>query len=300
MVRYRTAVGAVNQATWAATFRQLHTLRPLILPNAWDAASAKVIEAVGAPAIATTSAGVSWSLGRADGQNVGRREMIDVIRNIVQTVNVPVTADVEGGYGDGSSEDVAETVRAMVSIGVAGVNIEDSPGHNGQVLLTPEEQAKRIRIARATAAAVGGDLVINARIDVYLFEVGEPETRFDAVVARAKLYRRSGADCVFVPGVIDAVTIARLVRAVECPLNIMAMPGAPNAVMLGQMGVARVSVGPGIAQVALATARRAARELLEHGTYGSLETGLPFAGLNAMFAQRPREEASFEPEYAKC
>jgi len=278
----------MTQSERAVCFRQLHARRPLILPNAWDAASARVIEAAGAPAIATTSAGVSWSLGRTDGQHLGRQEMVDAIRNIVRTVNVPVTADIESGYGTGSSKDVAETVGKMISIGVAGVNIEDSPGHNGQALLKPDEQAERIRAARQTAVSAGTDLIINARIDVYLFQVGEPATRFDAVVERADLYRRSGADCVFVPGVIDADTISRLVKAIDCPLNIMAMPGAPSATQLGEMGVARVSVGPWITQVALAAAQRAARELLEQGTYGSREMGLPFAELNAMFARSHR------------
>src|SRR6266550_1834539 len=267
----------MNQFELAAQFRQLHERRPLILANAWDAASARVIEAAGAPAIATTSAGVSWSYGRSDGQRLGREEMLQVIRNIVAAVHVPVTADIESGYGNGSAEDIAETVRQLVSIGVAGLNIEDSPGHDGHALLSGDQQAERIRVARETAMAVGGDLVINARTDVYLFQVGEPKTRFEAVVERANLYHRSGADCVFVPGVIDADTIAGLVKAISCPLNIMVMPGAPSAAQLGNMGVARVSVGSAIAQVALAAAQRAARELLEQGTYGSLETNLPFA-----------------------
>lgn len=273
----------MNQREQAAKFRQLHSRRPLILPNAWDAASARMIEEAGSLAIATTSAGVSWSFGRSDGQKLSREEMLQVIRNIVATVQVPVTADIESGYGTGAVEDVAETVRQLVSIGVAGLNLEDSPGHDGNALLSGDEQAERIRVARETAAAVGGDLVINARTDVYLFQVGEPEIRFEAVVERAALYHRAGADCIFVPGVIDADTIAGLAEAIACPLNIMAMPGAPSVSQLGKMGVARVSVGPAITQVALAAAQRAAREMLEQGTYGSLETDLPFAKMNAPF-----------------
>lgn len=276
----------MKQTESANKFRQLHTQRPLILPNAWDAASARVIEAAGAPAIATTSAGVSWSLGRPDGQNLGRREMLQVVRQIVQTVSVPVNADIESAYGKGSLEDVAETVRELIAIGVAGINLEDTPGRNGQVLLMAEEQAERIGIARKAAKAAGGDLVINARTDVYLFQVGALETRFDAVVQRAKTYLQAGADCVFVPGITDAETIGRLVNAIDGPLNIMATPGAPSAPELGKIGVARLSVGPGVTQVALAAAQRAARELLEEGTYRAFEAGLPFAELNAMFAQR--------------
>jgi 2-methylisocitrate lyase-like PEP mutase family enzyme len=282
----------MNQPERVAHFRQLHAEKPLILPNAWDAASARVIEAAGAPAIATTSAGVSWSLGRADGQKLRREEMLQVICNIVESVRVPVSADMESGYGDGSGKDVADTVQALISMGVAGINIEDSPGQGGQVLLAPEQQAERIRMARQAATSVGGDLLINARTDLYLFEVGDVKTRFSAAVERARLYRRAGADCVFVPGVIDISTIVELVRAIEGPLNIMAMPGAPSAKQLGEIGVARVSVGPWIAQTALTVVQRAARELVEEGTYKFLEASLPFADLNAMFAQSPRQKAN--------
>lgn len=274
----------MSQSDRAAYFRQLHIKRSLVLPNAWDAASARVIELAGALAIASTSAGVSWSHGRGDGQKLRREEMIQGIRYMVQTVAVPVTADIEGGYGSGSTRDVAETVHALIAIGAVGINLEDSPGHDGEVLLAPEVHAERIRAAREAALAAGGDLLINARTDVYLFQVGAPETRFDAAVERANLYRAAGADCVFVPGVIDADTIAALVRAIDGPLNIMAMPGPPGASQLGQLGVARVSVGPAIAQAALATTRRAARELLEQGTYGTPEDSLPFGEVNGMFA----------------
>lgn len=280
------------QSERIAKFRQMHTRRPLVLPNAWDAASARVIEAAGAEAVATTSAGVSWSFGRADGERLKREEMLQVIGNIVECVSVPVTADIESGYGNGSGKDVAEVVRALISMGVAGINIEDSPGHDGQMLLAPEEHAERIRIARQTATSVGGDLVINARTDVYLFQVGDVKARFSAAVERARLYRSAGADCVFVPGVIDSSTIAGLVKAIEGPLNIMAMPGAPSAKQLGEIGVARVSLGPWIAQAALAAAQRAACELVERGTYTSLEASLPFSELNAMFTQRAEQSES--------
>ena len=281
----------MNQSERARYFRQLHNRRPLILPNAWDAGSARVIEAAGAAAIATTSAGMSWSFGLRDGQKLRREDMIQAVRNIVEAVDIPVTADIEGGYGNGSSADVAETVKALISIGVAGINLEDSPGRDSQALLSPREHAERIRAARETAVAEGGDLVINARTDVYLFAVGKPEARLEAVAERAALYRSYGADCVFVPGVIDFSTIAELVKATEGPLNLMAMPGAPSAKQLGEMGVARVSVGPWIAQAALATAQRAARELVEQGTYTSLETSLAFAELNGMFAPGAKQES---------
>lgn len=282
----------MNQFERARHFRQLHANRPLILPNAWDAASARVIEATGAQAIATTSAGVSWSFGHPDGQKLKREEMLEAIGNIVACVSVPVTADIESGYGNGSIQDVADTVQGLISMGVAGINIEDSPGRDGQALLSPEEHADRIRAARETAVAAGGDLVVNARTDIYLFAVGKPETRLEAVAKRARLYRGAGADCVFVPGVIDISTVAELVKAIEGPLNIMAMPGAPSVKQLGEVGVARVSVGPWIAQVALAATQTAARELVERGTYETFESSLPFVELNAIFAQCSKQGAN--------
>jgi 2-methylisocitrate lyase-like PEP mutase family enzyme len=150
--------------------------------------------------------------------------------------------------------------------------------------MDPAEQAARITAAREAAAAAGGDLVVNARIDVYLFQAGAPETRFDATVARAKAYLAAGAECVFVPGVIDGETIGGLVRAIGGPLNVMAMPGAPGVAQLAALGVARVSVGPAIAAAALGAARRAALELLGTGTYHELERGVPFGEANALFA----------------
>ena len=270
----------MSQSERAAHFRRLHEQRPLVLPNAWDAVSARVIEQAGALAIATTSAAVSWTYGRGDGQKIQREEMIRTIRSIAQAVEVPVSADVEGGY-----DDLAETVRAVVAAGACGVNLEDSPGPNGETLMAPEAHAERIRAAREAARAAGGDLVINARTDVFLFQVGAPETRFDEAVRRSNLYRAAGADCLFVPGVIDAETIAALVRAIDGPVNVMAKPGAPSIPELGKLGVARVSVGPAVALAALATTQRAARELLEHGTYSTLEKSLTFADVEGLFSR---------------
>jgi 2-methylisocitrate lyase-like PEP mutase family enzyme len=273
----------MRQSERAAHFRGLHDRRPLVLPNAWDAASARVIELAGAPAIATTSAGVSWGLGCSDGQKLGRQEMIEVIRRLVGAVSVPVTADVESGYGSGSAYDVGETVRAVIDAGAVGINLEDSPGVDGAVLLTPARQAERIRAGRAAARIANVDLFINARTDVYLMKAGAPEGRFDETVTRARAYRDAGTDCLFVPGIIEQDTIAALVAAIDLPLNIMAGPGAPSIRELGQLGVARVSVGPAITQTALAATRRAALELLECGTYGALADAVPFGEANRMF-----------------
>lgn len=273
-----------NRADLAASFRALHRPRGgpvLVLPNAWDAMSARVIEQAGARAIASTSAGVSWALGRPDGQALSRDEMIDAVRVIVRAVSVPVTADVESGYGTGSPDDVAETVRAVMAAGAVGINLEDAPGPGGEPLLSIPDQAARLRSARA---AGGADLFINARVDVYLKQVGPEPGRFDEAVRRARAYVSAGADGVFVPGVVDASTVGRLAEAIGAPLNVMAGPGAPSVGELAKLGVARVSVGPSITRAAMARIRAAARELLTSGTYEALGDGVPFPEANALFS----------------
>ena len=266
----------------------MHMDRPLVLPNAWDAASARVLEQAGAKAIGTTSGGISWSLGRSDGQNLTREEMMRMVRYIVDAVDIPVNADVESGYGTGSSADVAKTIRAVVGAGAAGINIEDSPGRQGEALLPSEEHAERVHAARKAAEDADGDLVINARVDTYILHVGAPEGRYKETVRRANAYLAAGADCVFVPGVIDAEAIGSLAAAIDGPLNVMAMPGAPPLKELAELGVARVSVGSAITQLTLGVTQHAARELLDRGTYESLKGGLSFAEANSLFDHRSR------------
>jgi 2-methylisocitrate lyase-like PEP mutase family enzyme len=275
----------MNQADQTKIFRQLHSQRPLILPNAWDAVSARVIERAGAQAIATTSAGIAWAHGFGDGQQLERDQMMKAIREIVQAVSLPVTADIEGGYGTGSPEDVAQTVRTVLGAGAVGINLEDSPGWNGEKLLSAEAHVERILAARATATSLGMDLVINARTDVFLAQVGEPESRLPEAIRRANLYFNAGGDCLFIPGVIDMPTITALVQNINGPINIMAGPGAPSIPELGRLGVARVSLGPNLALAALAVTHRAALELLGTGTYTELEHGFSFADANGMFTR---------------
>lgn len=273
----------------AATFRALHqkdAAALLVLPNCWDAMSARVIEDAGALAIATTSSGVSWSLGRPDGHGVRREEMVDAVRRVADAVSVPVTADVEGGYGIGAPSDAAETVRAIIGAGAVGINLEDTPGDNGDVMLSPARQAARIAAARAAADDEGVPLFINARVDVFLRQFGPGGERFGDTVARALAYLDAGADGIFVPGVIDATTIEGLASAIDAPLNVMSVPGAPDTHTLRKLGVRRVSVGPMITLAVMSQIRRIATEVLGAGTYGSLRDGLPFAEANGMFVRR--------------
>lgn len=279
----------MSQQELAAKFRQLHARdaqRLLTLPNAWDAMSARLVEAAGADAIATTSAGVSWALGYPDGQGLTRDAMVDAVRRIVQAVRIPVTADVESGYGDGSPADVAETVRAIINAGAVGVNFEDSPGKNGAPLLDLAVQAERLSAARAEAREAGVDIFINARIDTYLKKIGDDATRFEETVRRAHAYVAAGADGVFVPLISDADTIQRVAGAVGAPLNVIGGPGVPSIAELRQLGVARVSVGPGLARAVMAFVRRSATDLLNTGTYDTLADQLTSPEANALFASR--------------
>ena len=271
----------------AETFRRLHQRdlgSILVLPNAWDAMSARMVELAGARAIATTSSGASWSLGRRDGEGLTRDEMIGVVRRIVATVRVPVTADVEGGYGNGSADAVAETVRAVIGAGAVGINLEDTSAGNALSLIETSAQAERISAARKAADAEGVMLYINARTDAYLNAIGALDGRFDESVRRAHIYMEAGASGIFVPGVVDAATIERLAGAIAAPLNILAAPGAPNTSELFQLGVARVSVGGALTRSVMAHIRTAAEELFRDGTYDSLRGGIPFAEADGLFA----------------
>jgi 2-methylisocitrate lyase-like PEP mutase family enzyme len=269
----------------AQHFRNLHTNgNILVLPNAWDVASAKIVEEAGAKAVATTSAGVAWSLGAPDGDQLDRGRALDLIARVANAVSVPVTADIESGYAR-DAKGVAETIEGVIAAGAVGVNIEDSVLSGGPALRPVEEQAERIAAARQAADTSGVPLFINARVDAYLFEIGDPDGRLQATLDRAEAYLAAGADGVFVPGVADIDLIDTLARSIAKPLNVMAGPGSPAIAELAQHGVARVSIGPAIAKMAYAVTRQAATELLTSGTYDSVAGGLDFGELNQLLAR---------------
>jgi 2-methylisocitrate lyase-like PEP mutase family enzyme len=268
----------VTNNTKAERLRALHSEGVLVLPNAWDPASAVLIAAAGAPAVATTSAGVAWAHGRRDGQHLTRSEAVRAIAEITAVVDVPVTADIEGGY-----DDLAATVREVAAAGAAGINLEDSKPDG--TLFSASEQAERIAVARSAAVEAGvPDLVINARTDVYLFGIGRPDGRFDDVVVRASAYAPAGADCLFVPGLLDLGELKALVDAVGLPVNAMLLPGGPSVAELAAAGVRRVSAGSLVAQAAYSATQRLAAELLTDGTYTAAEEVLGFGEVNDAFS----------------
>lgn len=276
--------GRNSQVAKAEAFRAMHR-RPkvLVLPNAWDVASARILEEAGVRAIATTSAGIAFTLGYPDGQKISRDQMLEVVARIAAKVRVPVSADMEAGYGD-RPEDAALTAKGLVQAGAIGLNLEDATDDPKNPVSDLSLQIEKIRAIRETATSLGVPLVLNARTDLYLKSVGEPESRFGEAVRRLAAFRDAGADCLFVPGVRDLETIAKLVRELKFPLNILGGPGSPSIPELQKAGVARVSLGSSVMRVTLGLVQRIAKELEETGTYTSLEDAPPHADLNRMLA----------------
>jgi len=254
----------------ADALRALHVPgRPLVLLNAWDASSAAVIARAGAPAVATTSAGAANALGYPDGQLVTREQMLSMVAPIARAVDVPVTADMEAGYGDGT-EDAAATARGVIEAGAVGLNLEDTAAAGDDPLLPIPAFVAKIEAVKAVSAEAGVPLVLNARTDVFIAAVGDPATRLERAIERGRAYLASGADCIFVPAVVDAGVIAALVDGIGGPVSVLAGAGSPSVAELATLGVARVSVGSGAHRAALALARTMAEEAYDSGSFGTM------------------------------
>ena len=274
-----------QQKSKANAFRQMHRgSNILVLPNAWDVVSARLFEEAGFGAIATTSAGVAFTLGYPDGQKISREEMLARVARIARAVRTPVTADVESGYGN-RPEDAASTALGVIEAGAVGMNLEDGTGNPAKPLSELPLQLERIHAVREAAMKTNVLLVLNARTDIYLDQVGPEGSRYDETLKRTIAFRDAGADCIFVPGLHDADTIGRLVKDLKCPLNILVGPGAPSVATLERLGVARLSVGSAIMRATLGAAKRAAEELKTSGTYAALEGGVPYGDLNNLLSR---------------
>jgi len=275
------------QAEKAEQFRKLHHgPEMLVLANAWDVVSARILEECGHPAIATSSAAVAFSRGYPDGQRIPRDEMLEVVARIARAVRVPVTADLEAGYGT-TLEDMAETVKAAIEAGAIGMNLEDVTGDDKSSHVDLSLQVEKIRAIRETAKSLGVPFVLNARTDIYLMPIGEEATRLERTVERLRAYRDAGADCLFAPGVYERETIVKLVEAVAAPLNILMTPQCPSLAELEKMGVARVSAGSAVMRAALRVVRQIGKEMLESRSCETLFAGaIPYADLNGMMGRQ--------------
>jgi 2-methylisocitrate lyase-like PEP mutase family enzyme len=279
-----------KQAEKAEAFRKLHHgPRLLLLPNAWDVASARILEECGHPAIATSSAAIAYSLGYVDGQRISRNLMLEVAGRIARAVNIPVTADLEAGYGT-SPKDMADTVRAAIAASIIGMNLEDITGNDESSLVDLSLQVEKIRAIREAASSAGVPFVLNARTDIYLMPIGPEATRFERTVERLRAYREAGADCLFAPGVYDLETIQKLVKAVNAPLNILANPACPPVAEMEKARVARVSAGSMIMRAAMGLVQRIGKEMLEARSCEMMFAGaVPFIDLKRMMTQQASE-----------
>ncbi|MFB6451270.1 isocitrate lyase/PEP mutase family protein [Bradyrhizobium tunisiense] len=228
----------------ADRFAGLHQQNnPVVLVNVWDAWSAKVCEAAGHPAVATSSFSLAESLGFNDGQKVPLHLLLAAVENISRSVSVPLTVDFEAGFGD-SPRQVGDAVDRVIVAGAVGINLEDGLARGERLLVEAEQHCEKIARARAVAAQRDVPLFINARFDGVLLEKKQTDTLVDEAIRRADLYRAAGASGLFVPGLTELPLIGRLSRSIDLPLNIMMMPGGPSVAELASAGVSRVSLGP--------------------------------------------------------
>jgi 2-methylisocitrate lyase-like PEP mutase family enzyme len=276
-------MNAAEQAHRAEIFRDMHRGPSLLLlPNAWDGISARIFAVAGFPAIATTSGGVSWALGYADGEAAPWPEVVAATARIARVVPVPVTADIEAGFGD-TPEDVGKSVAEIIRAGAVGVNLEDGTPRGAAPIRTIADAARRIAAGREAARAASVPIVINARTDLYLRNIGDPTTRFDETVERGRAYLAAGADCFYPIGLRDPATIARLVKALAAPININVRAGLPSVAELQALGVARASTASAVALMAASTIRQIAEELKASGRFDALNPAMTQADAQHLF-----------------
>ena len=285
---------STEQAARALAFRALHGGPGVfVIGSVWDAASAVVFEREGFAALGTSSAGIAYSHGLPDGEVITLDAMIDAVGRIAGAVGIPVSVDLESGYGE-SPEAVAQACRRAIEAGAVGINLEDArPG--ARELIEIDQQCARIRAIRRAADATGVPLFINARTDGFWLGLWDEDRRLADSIARSQAYVAAGADGVFVPGALERRTITAIAGSVAAPLNVLAMPGCPDIDTLATLGVRRLSQGSGPARASMALARRIARELLDEGRYTSFQTGtIGYAAANHLFAAipRPREPSA--------
>jgi 2-methylisocitrate lyase-like PEP mutase family enzyme len=271
-----------SQRDKAQDFRELHHgKRILVLPNAWDVPSARVFENEGFPAVATSSAGLMVSLGYPDGEVMSRGEFVSAVGRIARVLSVPLSVDIVAGFGR-TTKEVLTTVKAILKTGGIGINIEDF-AHATKTLYPVDRQVENVKAIRTLGNIVGVPLVINARTDALRFGVGDDEAKFEEAVRRATAYRDAGADCVYPMGLTEAASIGRFIKELDFPINVMVRKGLPTVNELERLGVARLSFGPSASYAAMGLLKRAAKEVLEKGTYQNLVDGaISFDELNSL------------------
>jgi len=277
----------LSQRDKAELFRSLHQGRDvLVLPNAWDVPSARVFEEAGFPAVATSSAGMMVSLGYPDGETISKPDYVSALARISRVLTVPLSADVVAGFGESPAE-VVSMVRSVLKVGAVGINIEDL-AHAEKKLFPLEKQVEKLKALKRLAESVRVPFVINARTDALRNFPGDPSARMSEALRRAVAFRDAGADCVYPMGLTLPDQISAFVKAVGCPVNVMVRKGLPSVSELQRLGVKRVSFGPSASYAAMGLLRRAAREVLDKGTYtGLVEGAISFDELNSLALREP-------------
>lgn len=272
-----------TQPEKAEIFRELHHRKGLlVLPNAWDIPSARIFEDAGFPAIATSSAALDVSVGYPDGERIPKPELFAIVRRIAHVLSVPLSVDIESGFGE-SMEELADTIRRVVEAGGIGVNVEDASHPHGRGLRATKDQAERIRTIREVSDSLGVPLVINARTDAFNLVQGDAKEKITEAILRSKAYEAAGADCLYPMGLVDRDAIRSFAEAVHTPMNVMVRRGTPPVPELERLGVKRLSLGPSPMYAAMGLLRRAAGELKEKGTYEALTSGaITYEELNAL------------------
>ncbi|MBL0063229.1 MAG: isocitrate lyase/phosphoenolpyruvate mutase family protein [bacterium] len=266
-------VSAIQKANAERFLKFHHDRETLVLLNSWDIASSKIIEACGYKAVATTSMGIAAALGYPDCQVIKLSEMLESIKRIVDNVKVPVTVDIEAGYGRDLNE-VVESLRQIIATGIVGINIEDSTDMSPK-LMDENDFCERLSAIRALSDSLGFHLVINARTDAFYTSKGSTQENLTESIRRGNKYKEAGADCIFVQPLWDKEMIATLVKEIDAPINILTNPRMseetpPTVSELQDLGVARLSVGSGLMKSTLALIKKVAEELSGQGTYTTL------------------------------
>ena len=251
-----------NQQDKALQFHELHhSGKMLVLPNIWDSLGAQLLESLHYPAVATASASIAFTNGYNDGENIPFNNLLAITTNIVNNVNIPVTADIESGYA-ANDQQLKENIRQLIATGIVGINIEDSDQNTNELYPT-EIQCNRIRIIRNVAAEMGISLFINARTDVYIHgkEFETPESKLEETIKRGLAYKNAGADCFYPIVMRQENDIQKIVEQLKMPINILTIAGIPELKRLQEMGVARVSLGPSFLKIAIRAMKDIAEKL---------------------------------------
>lgn len=238
-----------------------HSGRVLILPNIWDPLGANLLESLNYPAIATASASVAFTNGYDDGQKISFDSVVAILKKIVSSVNIPVSADIESGFAE-NDQQLTENIKELIATGIVGINIEDTEKETNSIV-TPDTQCAKIKLIKKVSEEAGVPLFINARADVYLRgkNFDTPESKFEEALKRGRAYKAAGADCFYPIGMTRQEDIKRLVEQLQMPVNVITIPGIPELSVLNEMGVARVSLGPSFLKIAIRAMKNLAVKL---------------------------------------